>query len=364
MPTSVKLTEAVAGYVAAAPARLTDAAWAAAKADTLALRDHANSLPAHIPLFVLAQHAFHPRQMVEEARRMIHLGHTLSFDAIQYDDVPLIFAWQGLLEVAFVQYPDSVLSIAQQAKEDLGRFPLGSEFPDGVPYAPIQLFDFKNATPIKVRNFLLPFNPQQYEGTHTLPPVVASYWSPAAPKTWPPKGTVSLVLYGGWIMSCAREDGNILDFPLSTACAPLHTYLPRWITQYDSLGFALTLVERTQGHAVRSVTLSPSSEADTLNWYYRKYLKLSATVAVVPQAVSTQLSAPDNRRWLVDTTAFGRMLGPTNSINGRALLFDQDGVLLYAGTFGNNTLTLIHALIVRALHAPKVDKSNKTKAHE
>jgi hypothetical protein len=346
----VILAEAVAGYVAAEPARLSDAEWAVVKADTLAVHDHTNSLPAHEPLMDAARRAFDRPRLLKEAHTIIALGNTLDFKAIQYKDVPVIAAWMQVLTVAFFDQPDSVLALAQAAKNDLRRFPAGfGAFPNGVRYTSEQLFDFKTATVEKVRNFLLPFNPQQYGGTRALPPVVASYWFPEAPKTWPPKGAISLVIYGGEGMACARTNWNLLDLPLSYACVPWHTYLPKWAAQYDSLGFSLTIVEHTYGHAVRSVVLSPSSEADSLNWYYRTYLKLPATMAVVSQSASVE---PDGRHWFADTTAFGRFLGPNH---GRALLFDRDGTLLYAGENWLRDHALLDALILRATHASNMN---------
>jgi hypothetical protein len=156
-----------------------------------------------------------------------------------------------------------------------------------------------------------------------------------------------LVLYGGWTMRCSRSDWNLLLSPMSAVCAPLRTYLREWTQQYDSADFAITVVDRTSGEAVRSVPLPPQVEADTIGWFYRTYLKSPWTVAVVPRAVMWQVPIEaDGRRSLGDTTAFGRMLGSQNEFAGLAMVYDRSGTLRYAGDLNN---ALLHAIIVRAL---------------
>jgi hypothetical protein len=342
------MEQAVVGYLAAEPARIASAQGAAAKADSLAFHESTNSLPAHVQLLDLAREAFDRRRIVDEAHQIIKLGQSLAFDAIRYQDIPVILAWQDLLEVAYLDQPDSVLALAQRAKADLARFPVagGPDWPPGVSFSLIQRFDFKKATPPEVRDFLLPFNANRYTKLRMLPPVHATHWFPSVPPEWPPRGQLSLVLYGGWIMTCARSDMNLLVFPLRKECAPLHTTLRAWTKQYDSLGFSLVFVERTFGTAVRSELLTPKAEADSLNWYYRTYLQLPVTLGVVETNVSTKVPLPDGRLQYTDTTAFGRMLGP-DVHNGLALLFKRDGTLLYAGEFDR---VLLHALIKRELH--------------
>jgi hypothetical protein len=341
------LTDAVSRYLTAEPARLDAAAWAIARADTLALREHTNSLPAHDLRRAVWARAFDRSHMVREASQMISLGRTLDFSVIRYLDLPLIYAWKDILQAAFFDHPDSLDVLAQQAKDDLRRFPPASAFPDGVPYHELQRFDFANANVTMVRRFLIPFDPMNYVDSHALPPVEAPFWFPAKPATWPPRGRVSLVLYGGWTMRCSRSDWNLLLSPMSAVCAPLRTYLREWTQQYDSADFAITVVDRTSGEAVRSVPLPPQVEADTIGWFYRTYLKSPWTVAVVPRAVMWQVPIEaDGRRSLGDTTAFGRMLGSQNEFAGLAMVYDRSGTLRYAGDLNN---ALLHAIIVRAL---------------
>jgi hypothetical protein len=351
------LVDAVERYLAAEPARLQDAAWAAAKADTLALAEHTNSLNAHLPILMEARQSFDRARLAYEARQLIALGHALDFDAIKYYDMPLIWAWRNVFAVAFYDHPDSLLLLTQQAKDDLRRFPLGYTFPSGISYTPDQNFDFSKATPGRIRDFLAPFNPDQYAGDKTLPPVTAAYWYPERPRAWPPRDVVSLVVYGGWLAKCTHGDYNVLDYPLSGWCAPLHTYLREWTEQYAPKGLRITIVSQTGGEAVRSLPLDPQAEADSVNWYYHTYLKRPWTIAVVPSAIVQQITPQaDGRRWLADTTLFGR----DQSRDGLTMLYDRAGTLLYAGDLNN---TLLHALIVRALAAPPTAMSRVIPTH-
>jgi hypothetical protein len=345
------LATAVQGYVDAKPARLVAAERTAATADTLALREHTNSLPAHFPMLELANHGFDRPRMRREADRLITLGQTLTFSAIQYYDLPLIAAWSNVLHVVFYEHPDSVLTVARRAKADLSRFPIGRDFPAGIPYSPAQTFDFKTHTDVDVRDFLLPITPDRYSGPNALPRVVARYWFPKPPDTWPPRGKVSLVLYGGWPLVCSRGDGPLLAFPMSNSCDVWHTTFPAWMKEFEARGFAITVMERARGEAVRSIPLAEAAEADSLDWYYRTYLKLPLTLGVVPTARVRQFPEPDGRYWLADTTAFGRMLGAEaqDEQAGMAMLYDRDGTLLYAGEF---TPAILRALIARAITTP------------
>jgi hypothetical protein len=336
---------AVAGYTSAEPARLTEALAVAAYADTLALREHTNSLEVHQPLLAIAWRTFDQSRIADETQHMLALGHTLAFSAIKYEDVPLIFAWMRRLEVAFVRQPDSVLSLAQQAKTDLSRFPVGGgpDWPPGVPYNLIlQTFDFKKHTAEQVRDWFLPFHPALYTGIHAIPPVDADFWFPARPDAWPPTGHVSLILYGDVLMGCARRTGNTLENLLGRTCGPWYTYFPMWISRYGQQGFAMTAIEQTDRQAVRTGLLTPSAEADSLNWFYRTYLHLPMTLAVDIRHTILQLPEPDGRMLSEDTTAFGRRFQQ----NGIVLLFGREGDLLYAGPWDR---VLLQALIPRAL---------------
>jgi hypothetical protein len=335
---------AVAGYTSAEPARLAEAEAVAVYADTLALQEHTTSLAVHEPLLDLAWRAFDQSRIADETHRMLMLGHTLAFSAIKYDDPPLIGAWRYRLKVAFVRQPDSVLSLAQQAKTDLSRFPVGGgpDWPRGVPYTPEQAFDFEKHTVEEVRDWFLPFSPARYTDVREIPPVNADFWFPTHPDSWPPTGHVSLIFYGTTLMVCARRTGNTLENLLNRTCGPWYAYFPMWLSQYGPRGFSMTAVEQTARYAVRTGLLAPSAEADSLNWFYRTYLHLPMTLAVDIRHTILQLPEPDSRIFSEDTTAFGRRFHN----NGIVLLFGRDGHLLYAGSWDR---VILHALILRAL---------------
>lgn len=330
--------EGVASYLAASPARVTDAERLAAEADTAARAQRANSMRVHLPLLATAVRAFDRPRMLHEATRLIALGHTLDFRVIQDDYSPIVAAWRAVLQVAFYDHPDSVLALAQQAKADLSRFPRTP--------GDLKGFNFITATVAAVRNTLAPFDVSRDTSIRVRAPVVAKAWFPSPPEHWPPKGTVSLVLYGG--SACAHR----LD--LNNACDEVYHPWRALVEQYATRGLTLTIVEQTIGTAARSIFLSPAAEADTLNWYYRTYLHIPATLAIAPTALVRQVALPDGRRWYTDTTALGRSIGiHTEGLDietiaaGLALLYDRDGTVLYAGPQEN--FTLLRALIIRAL---------------
>lgn len=348
------LADAAQGYVDAEPSRYTEATWAAAKADTLALAEHANSLPAHMPLLLRAEVAFDRTRMRHEAAHLITLGKTLDFRTIKYEDIPLIEAWSALAKAVMFDSPDSVNAILQGAKEDIGRFPLGFDFPPGVPYQRIQTIDFRHATPVQLRRVLITFDPKNYVGANTLPAVSAPYWFPAKPNIWPPKGQVSLVFYSGWVMKCSHWDENLLNSPDRHECLPLRTFLHEWTEHHAAQGFSLILVARTEGSAIRSAPIPQRAEADSLRWFYLNYLKLKGTtLAVVPLAVvRTAPQEGDGRLWFADTTDFGAYLGDgnDNTIKSMVMLYGRDGRLLYAGE--EPEYGVLQAMINRALAAP------------
>jgi hypothetical protein len=224
------------------------------------------------------------------------------------------------------------MALTEQAKQYLSRFIV----------KPMSLinFDYTRHTVAEARDFLLPFTAEHYTGTRTLPPIEASYWFPEPLETWPPKGHVTLVMYGEE-PSCGHR------LSVSANC------WRRWgafAKQYASQGLMFVLVDHLRGYAVRTLPLTAKAEADSLNWYYRTYRKLPITLATVPMTVTRQVPEPDGRLWSTDTTAMGRIDGITvirQYPTPFAQLYDRDGRLLYAGPY--NRYALIEALTVRAL---------------
>jgi hypothetical protein len=341
--------------IAETPVRLDLAQWIATRADSLARVEHTNSLFAHWPLLKSADRAFDRPRMVREAQALLQLGKTIDFSAIDSAYSPLVAAYMSLMKVAYYergQYPDSVMRLTQLAKTALSPYKV-------LPFSYLMSFDYKTRTLAQIRDYLCPLNPQQYNGPKTVPPVEAAYWYPSKPAMWPPKGKVSLVIVGD--MGGHGGNGLIAGVPISRISdAPLRTVLREWTDAWAAQGLTLMLVERTQGHAVRSLPLTPQEEADSLNWYYRTYLKLpGATLAVVPRAIIWQAPHPaDGRRSMADTTALGRWVRDTIGVleleltKRMVLLYGRDGQLLYGGQYSEvwEQPATLKALILQALH--------------
>jgi hypothetical protein len=326
------LTRGIERYVTAEPARLDEAAWAAAVADTLAMAGHASSLSQHVVLLDLAIRAFDRPRMLREARQILALGQTLDFEAVKQDRFSLSRAWTSVLQVAYLESPDSVLALASQAKAYMSRFSSSNGGRMG--------FDYAKHSVAEVRDNLLPFNPDPATSSRTFPPIEAPFWFPAPITHWPPRGSVTLVVYGE-----EPNCGHRLEVP-----GNCWTRWGTFMTQYAAHGLTFVLVDHARGFAVRTLPLSAKAEADSLNWYYRTYRKLPLTLAVVPMTVTRQVPAPDGRSWVTDTTAMGRAVGITESQNYPtpfAQLYDRAGRLLYAGPY--DRYALIQALAIRAL---------------
>jgi hypothetical protein len=338
------LHDAVNGYIDAEPARWTEAIWATTLADSLAHRNRENSLPLHVSLLLALERTTNDSLLAGEITRIITLGHTLDFNVIRYQNAPVIDAWAAALEAAFINHPNTVLALAEQAREDLSRFP-GAPFVSGAPSAPVQTFDFARHTAAEVRDKLLPFNPDQYKSDRIFAPVTTSTWFPAPLPAWPPKGKISIIFYGSF--TCGHR--------LNVSERGCWESLQQWRTfaqRHASQGVALTIVEQRYGYAIRTLPLSPSAEADSLDWYYHTYVGMPATLAVIPTALVRQMPLPDGRRWFADTTALGRTIGigTENPFRSLTLIYDRNGSLLYAGQERDDLL--MQKLILRALSTP------------
>jgi hypothetical protein len=317
--------DAIEQYLRAEPARIVEAEAMAARIDALGTTVQIARLDAHAQLLRYGMSKFNEPYMRREAERIIELGQEVPVSPIQYHFLPIIEAYMALAQIAYVEAPDSVLAIVMRAKKDLGRFPPASEWPRGMSYSLIELTPFKTATPVTVRNVLLPFNADRYTGA-SLPPVEASYWFPAPPRTWPPGGSAaSLVVYGGFLAGdCVRSEWSLLIFTMRKECLALRTLVPSWVQQYGSR-LSVTLVAQTQGNAVRSLAVPPKVEADSIAWYIRQHLALPVTVGVVMDSVHL-LPPIDGRHIHKDPTFYGRKFK-----YGVTLLYGTGGKLLYVG---------------------------------
>lgn len=346
------LCHVVETYLHATPARVTDAETVLARVDALPVteQNHADPLPAHLALLTFAMQSFDEAHMRQEADWIIARSRTMPFMTIRYHYDPVIVAYKAQALLAFVYHPDSLLAVAQQAKQNLKRFPPGIEFPKDTAYSLSEAFPYKYASVTEVLDEIRPSGDPSLLSSHlkrelfSPQSVQAAYWYPNKPAVWPATpGQASLIIYGrnSLLDNCLHWDGPLLTWPLSNGCAVLRTYLPQWAKQYGT-HLGITLAAHTQGSAIRSVVLPAAAEADSINWYLRTYLNLPITVAVVQDSV-WQFPAPDDRHFWRDTTFYGvvqRHLGGAQPV----LLFDSAGTLEWAGPFDP---TIIRVLLAR-----------------
>jgi hypothetical protein len=328
------LHTALEGYLSAQPRRVAAADSVVAAIDALGPAAAAARLRAHTTVLDRARGRFDEPTMRREAERIIALGHSLPFAAIQDSSWRAIrFAYTVLANLAFVESPDSMTAVLAGAKADLSRFP---PQPKG--------FNFKTASLDQIRAAFVPFDAKVQVSP---PPLTANYWFPKPPSAQAlGQGHPALIVYGGWLLSnCVRDDASLINFSLRNECLALRTALPAWAARYGDR-LPITLVTPTSGHAVRSLPLPPAAEADTIAWYLREWLKLPVTVGVVRDSVWRE---PQGRLRRLDTTAYGRLrkrVRENEYPNESVVLYGAQGELRYVGDFD---VPLLRRLIAREM---------------
>ena len=345
------LQNAVDHYLHAEPHRVAAAQATTAQIDRLGLSVQDVRIQAHALLLASAVVVYTPSVMRREAEQIIALARAIPTDSLQLEKGDVFAAYAALSAIAYIEHPDSVMAVAQRAKDDLARF---GRLPNGISVSnPILMADFGKISVTRVRDALLPYNPDQYAG-QTLPPITAAYWFPHAPGAWPPSGgRASLVIYGGWLANDCARSGSFLLSSLGgmrrSECGALYTYLPRWKRDYGDR-LAITLVSQTMGFAARSLALAPAAEADTLNWFFREHLRLPVTLGVTLDTV-WRLPPSDGRQFWRDTTFYGHISGAAvehGESNLIVLLYNAQGKVEYLGEFN---VPILKALIARELNA-------------
>jgi hypothetical protein len=337
------LGQAAQGYLAAEPARLTEADWTVAVADSI-VRAHAHgTVVQHYPfsassaILQYAHRTFNRQRLRKEAERIITGAQGIPRETLigPFRSQQWLDAYKALAELAFVDHPDSLLAVAQRAKDDLERHPSNTAQP--LPFGSTSA----------ILDAILP-QELQYTSSEfsSLPSIDSAYWFPAKPATWPVRGTVTLLLYG---LRCGREMWQCAGFD--------ELDLPQLLAQYDSQNIAVAIAVVSERQFLTNGPLTPAAEADSISWFYRNSRHLPVTVAMIPSVVHEIAPDPDGRRQHRDTSALGVRLGKKfgayDGANTRdvAVLFGRDGAPLFVGSIdrGTTTRALLRALIERTV---------------
>jgi hypothetical protein len=337
-------------YLAAEPARVAAADWTVAFADSLVQGgspNPASSRRTHSPfdasweLLNYARRTFDRRRMRQEAERIIRSATGVSQEALvsRFGGSQWLDAYGTLAELAFVDHPDSLLAVAQRAKDDLSGHPTNTANVRGL-----------GSTAVEVLTHILPKELQVAESTFSsVPAVDAARWFPAQPASWPIRGQVTLLLYAP---GCGREVWTCKDLDK----LDVHS----WLTRYGNQGFSVVVAVTTKEQFLTNGPLTPAAEADSIAWFYRTFRNLPVTVAVVSSKIQQIAPVPDGRRRYMDTTVLMRnirerfqwtALNAQSYVNGFALLFGRDGAPLYVGRIQSEerVYPLLNALIARAV---------------
>lgn len=345
------LQTAIGWYLTAQPARVAAAETTVMQVEALGGRQAQQlswSLAAHEQLLRYAEATSEWPLLRREAEQMLTLSYRAPggvTNAVEDDYVyqAVILAYEKLTEADVVEHPDSLYALAQQVQQALRHVhPRGQE--------KYQTFaDVPRDTMLK---WLVPtslsgaIHGQHADSGLVLPPLTATFWYPARPAHWPPgAGPVSMIVRpvvggdeGVVRDACLYYDQEILSSWTIHCYGGLVRSVRQWTALYGSK-LAITILVPTRGRAIRSILLPPASEADTLAWYFRDYLKLPVTVAVVESAVRQEPHPRDVLRY-TDTAlvaldyihkAAEDYQEKTWDFDPPILLLTRTGHLLYAG---------------------------------
>ena len=234
---------------------------------------------------------------------------------------PIYHAYRDLMKIAFFQAPDSMPSIAQRAKQDLGWY--RTYYTERTKIGKWQVYqniDFRSLSVDSIISLLYPYRDAWQPGRPRMAPLRADFWFPRADSVQPARGKVTL-----FVMGSSRH---------------VATQVRKLIAQYGPSGLNVVLVHATQGwrdygwyEAALGGPWKASQEADELQWYDREYEQLPVTVAVQAQHFTAR-SAPDERLDQLDTADFihGQCKGRlSNEDVGCTVLVGREGTILYQG---------------------------------
>ena len=335
------LQTAITWYLAATPARVSAAESTVAQVDAFGRESQSLSwrLVAHRQLLEFAEQTFEWSLMQREAEQILTLSHQMTdaTAATAEPDVERAYGALALVDVA--EHPDSLHALAQQARQTL-HHARGKGLYRTYADAPVDtVLDWLVPAPLRAVTL-----GQHADSGPMFPPLTATYWFPARPDHWPPgAGPVSVIVDAAYATAqgivrddCLDDDKTILSAWAGQCYGDLVRSVRKWTEQYGSK-LAITIVIPTRGRVLRSLLMPPASEADTLAWYFRDYLHLPVTVAVVEAAVRQQ--PPPNSYLTYTDTALGfksycdnpYVYQQGSESIGEVRLVTRTGHLLYAG---------------------------------
>ena len=326
---------AIGGYLSAEPSRVPAAEAIGKQVDALGPAMQDVRLAVHDSLLRFAESSYDTVNMRQEAERIVALGREIPTDFHQYAYDPVVDAYRALLEITFVEHPDSLRALATRVKEDLSRFPAGRHFPSDAAWTE-QIPNYKTASLDDVLHTIAPGDLEEAVLSPAPSALQASYRFPALSDRSSSTASLSLVVYGGH-GPCL---GGISGYSADNSCgwAGLGPGVYTALARYAALGLRITIVVETSRIALGTLPASVVANADTLRWYYQDYLKLPVAVAVVADSLQ-QLPAPDARLFPCVVDAW--YICKDQSENARryldknrpVVLLGEGGKLLYAGTF-------------------------------
>ena len=260
------LYEALQAYINAHPVRREAAESMLARLDALGRRTLGLRVAAHAAIQDEALHRFDRKRTRLEAQTIV--AYCQRMTASERDDwMPALqSAYLALIDLAWYEQPDSVISLYLKAEADVG--------------------------PLRNRTGMMGFFGPQRFGTATqiqriipmlgqpTPQLRAQYWFNAGKDTVRPhKGKVSLFV---------RVNKNC-----GADCYPLYAMVRRLHKKYTGAGLEITLMTKTSGFSSGSAPQEPDVEAKEAQHYFLDFLNLPVTLAVVntPFRIS-----PDGRR--------------------------------------------------------------------
>jgi hypothetical protein len=292
----------------------------------------------------------------EIRKRAMHLASTLSSlpaperRGLRALDVA---AYQSLMQLAYIDSPDSMPAIVQQTTRDLARFERDSAAP--MPWDP------QPPTAEHVARTLDPLRWIHEALGNPYPVLGADEWFPGRPAPDDTSLALFISTQANWWSAnmqydgreCLQGDAELFSDAVAK-CDRFYEEIRRLGSVYGSRGVRVILVAGTRGDAIRSLALTPRQEAERLRWFFLDYLKLPVTLAVVHRPFDS-LPQPDGRRWTPPpcerSLASARGHGDTSVVACRYLaqpvvLLDKHGALLYAG----NLSPVFDVIFSRALH--------------